>query len=307
MALLSGVKTTTKTIAKKSADIAKMLKQIEKANPQQAVKLTDDLNIKYGRDAVDLVRKRGEFKYNPPPRPPPNPISLDASLVKKGPKEQIDEIVTLADDGVKNIGKMTIKGIKNSAEFIRKNKKLIATGVGVGVIAGIAIAAQIRVDKINSTTYTINSITNNTDDNGTSTDIDVSYTPSDKFSDNDRITIQDTNSVKSIDITLQGKGFTSGEGFIYIEDDRVDTDGNSGTLRCTTSFENQFASITKEVLGATVGVGTDIASNIVESLFNDLFGDFFDNLFGGSAYIIVIVICILIIISSISTLYLYVR
>jgi hypothetical protein len=148
------------------------------------------------------------------------------------------------------------------ATFMSKNaKSIILTGVAATVVAGFAIAAKVNEDKINNTMYTITNITKGTEKNT----ITIIYTPVDKFSKNDTVTITNSNSQPTIDSSYEVIDALAGQ--ITIKG-TIEVNGTSGSMVCKTSFANQFSKLVNEtVVEPTVQTAFGAAGAIFDELF----------------------------------------
>ena len=174
-------------------------------------------------------------------------------------------------DAVKEGVETAAKGVKTPGEFIskfaKKYGKYIVGGLAIGTIATIA---GVNSEKINNTKYNITSIKK--DPQNASYTI-ITYTPNDKYSDNDKITISNSDSVESID----GKNIPIYDvieaGTIKINKS-ITVEGTKGQLRCHTTFGNQFGKtindIADPVIKEVVKVGSSVTKNVVDKTFEEL-------------------------------------
>ena len=173
-------------------------------------------------------------------------------IQKKSFKENLAEIRKTIDDK-----------IETSTDFFKRNKKIIASAVVVTAIAGVAIAVQIQVDKINNTDFVITKIEK--DNNKTK----ISYNPPLKFSDRAEITITESNSDPNINGPQELVSNSTVDGFCSIKK-TINTNGNTGKMRVKTTWGKEFADSTSTLL-EDVGKGIfnvvkDFISGILKTL-----------------------------------------
>lgn len=171
----------------------------------------------------------------------------------------------------------SLKKSKNPTVFLLDLKSMprnrrIATGVGIALVAGLAIHAQAQTDRINKTVYKIISIKADPADKDFCL---LSYEPADKFANQDIATISGTNSVPSIDgshaITKPSEGLLRVRGSIR-------QPGTVGEFRIATNFARQLGRSSAEMTLAGVlptldalQAATGEVSNRTPSLFSNLF------------------------------------
>lgn len=197
--------------------------------------------------------------------------------------------------------------VKSKDDVLNKLKKIpyskaLALGAGASVIAGVAIAAAVKLEEINNTTYTITSISNNNINDETDKSVSIMYTPDSKFTKNDIVTITNSNSDPKIDGTYTPT--TTGNGVIVVSSTRLTTPGNSGSLKCSTSFGDQFRTLFNDnVTEPVLGVPADIIKTGGKEA-NDILSSFGIDFGALKSYwwvsLIVSIICSLVILSVVA-------
>jgi hypothetical protein len=179
-------------------------------------------------------------------------------------------------------------------------RKSLLLGGGIAVLAGVGIAAGVNSERINNTEYKITEIKNYENSNDKAI---IYYSPSDRFSTDDNITLLNTNSTPKIDGNYSSNNIIdTGIGFIHIKSSNITQNGDSGTIKCQTNFGNQFRTVLKnDVVKQVIGVAGDVVTTAAEET-KDIIGEIFKDLIGDNLWIILIVIIILILLSSSSSI-----
>jgi hypothetical protein len=176
-----------------------------------------------------------------------------ASIVKKA-----DEDAVLA---VKEAGKQT------PTQILTKKNLVTATGLALSITA--AAVATDTYFKLNNKKYNVISI----DDKSTSSNIltQITIQAGDKFTTNDKVKLENTNCIPSIQGEFNIEKVISQDVFIIKTPYKVTTKGTNGTLTLYTTFESQLAQALKDTTGAigsTVGGGlASGVKNTVDSFF----------------------------------------
>lgn len=201
------------------------------------------------------------------------------------------------NQSVDEIAKADLKTSDKVLDWMKSNKKTVGlTALVATIIAGIAIASAVKTDKINNTDYKIINIKNSGSFFGNK--ITISYTPLDKFTENDTIVVSNADSVPVINGALYNIE-EYGKGYIVLKTDfQLNKEGTNGILKCSTSFGTQFTNTAKEV---TVTPIVDTISTSAGSLASGTLSGILKPI---ATYWWIIVLCIILFFSSIVTLFL---
>ena len=187
--------------------------------------------------------------------------------------------------GIANVGE---KAILESAEGIAKSAKAVATEAGTQsatsvsrkiAIAGagifgtaIAISAGVEYDRKNGKVFNITEIKYNSDNT-----VRIKFSPSEEISENDKVTISNTNTVPIIEGKFNINKIISDTEIEIIVSSKITTDGNSGKMILSTTYESQLA----QSIGETVKTVVDLSKPAVDEVGKGLsgtFGSLFDSL-----------------------------
>lgn len=185
--------------------------------------------------------------------------------------------------GIKKIQEENPSSYKYTAHLVKKNVKTVAV---IAVLMGMAIAAEVNRNKINTTNFKIISINNDI----TKKNIVVYYEPADiKLREDDLIIINESNSDPNIN--GQYNILKTSIGNLQIKGN-VRKPGNSGSFRCVTTFDSQFAN--------QLGNLTQPFQSQAEKILLEAF-DTFGNLFKDFWWIFILIFIFLIL--SITVMY----
>jgi hypothetical protein len=176
-----------------------------------------------------------------------------ASLVKKA-----DEDAVLA---IKEAGKQT------PTQILTKKNFLTATGLALTITA--ATLATDSYFKLNNKKYNIISI----DDKSSSSNIltQITIQAGDTFTTNDKVKLENTNCVPSIQGEFIIEKVISKDVLIIKTPYKVTTKGTNGTLTFLTTFESQFAKALKDTIkDATTAIGSTVGAGLTTGLKNTL-------------------------------------
>jgi len=169
--------------------------------------------------------------------------------------------------------------------FTKHWGKILVAGASVTMIT-IAIAAQLRTDKVNNTDYTI---TNIQQDPQNPSLINIRYTPEDAFTPKDTVIISSSNSKPIID-NLYSTIYRPLPGSFAIKG-KLESPGNYGKFKVKSEFSDQLADGVKSVVEpitsaagsvvtTTVGAASDTVVGSLGAILDSLipgFGAFFSS------------------------------
>jgi len=171
--------------------------------------------------------------------------------VEKASPEDLKKVTNQAEADAKN-------GIKETKESVltKKNATMAAGAAGVAIYAGVAAD---NFFKKNGKKYNIISIEDASTDSINKTKITIQS--GDRFSEYDKVIIQDTNCVPIIDPSnneFNIEKIITRDEFIIITPSKITTKGTKGTVTLETKYSSQLADLVKNGLedaGSSVGQG----------------------------------------------------
>ena len=262
----SSVKSGFKGFAKSGSDLAQ---DVAKTGGKSGSKLENIFETaarisKKGKVTEEAATEAGEIAVKKGSKSVKETLDTTSKVEGKSLKQSVKKTVK---EGIENSGKKSSSKVEFLKKFGEKYGKYIIGGITISTIAGIAGAAS---EKINNTKYTITSIKKDTKNPSYTI---ITYTPNDKFSNNDKITISNSDSADSID----GKDIPIYDvieaGKIKINKS-ITAEGTKGDLKCQTDFGNQLSNtinqITDPVIEEVVKVGSDVGQNVLDKTFQEL-------------------------------------
>ena len=223
----AGTATTAAGTAVKNAPTSALDDVAKHGSDTPHITKADDV-AKHGDDAADATKK-----------------------AEKASPEDTKKLDDAAKDAEKDVGKETKESI-----LTKKNAVLAAGAAGVAVYAGVAADNYF---KKNGKKYNIISIEDASTDSIIKTKITIQA--GDRFSNHDKVIIQDTNCVPIIDPSnnqFNIEQIITPDEFIIITPNKITTKGTTGTIVLQTTYDSQLAGLVKnglEDLGSSVGEG----------------------------------------------------
>ncbi len=179
---------------------------------------------------------------------------------------KLDDIGDIAKDA-KKVGQVTdaIGDVANNKSTMKQFLSNYGTVIVAGTtVAAIAASAAIISEKINNTNYTITSIKKDSTDASKTV---ITYTPEDKFTKRDSVTISNSDSNPSIDGEYSIEPMRAGA--IKINK-QITKQGGSGFLKCYTDVSNQTTQIINEVTKPVTTTAGGIAGGVISDVFGDV-------------------------------------